>query len=142
MTSDPVSKKPRGPKAWCTPASAFGKLGVEKRVWHPPSGRDPMEMAQFRAAVMQCAVAVYVREFKNGIAMRRSGLAALDHRLDSTDLWDARLNGHENLTTADLATLLTVLPGAVPDPTFLANFMAVAEGGPRPRAWDYPDTSA
>ena len=153
MTSQPLPKKPRGPKVWCTPPNAFGKVdqvgrdgsvvkAVEEREWQPPSGRDPVEVAQFRAAVMQNAIAVYAREFKNGVAMRRTGLAALDDRLNSTDLWDARLNGNENMTTSDIATLLTVLPDAVPDPTFIANFIRVAEGWPRPREWPYPDTSA
>lgn len=116
---------------------------MEKREWQPPSGRDPVEVAQFRAAVMQNAIAVHVREFKNGIAMRRTGLAALDERLDSLDLWDARLNGHENLTTQDIATLVTVLPDAMPDAMFIRRFLSVAEGEPRPNVeWDYPDTSA
>lgn len=136
------AKKPRGPKRWCKPSSAFGKLNVKEREWQPPSGRDPVEMAQFRAAVMQNAIAVNVREFKNGVALRRTGLAALDDRLDSLDLWDARLNGHENLTTSDIATLLTVLPDAAPDPVFVTRFLAVAEGDPRPHDWPYPDTSS
>lgn len=140
--TDGRPKKPRGPKVWCKPTSAFGKLDVEKREWQPPSGHDPVETAQFRAAVMQNAVAVHVREFKNGIALRRTGLAALDVRLDSLDLWDARLNGHENLTTSDIATLLTVLPDAMPAPDFIATFLAVAEGGPPPPDWPFVDTSA
>lgn len=144
MTAAPSPRKPVGPKAWCVPPGSFGKVGeaVEKREWQPPSGRDPVEVAQFRAAVMQNAIAVHVREFKNGVAMRRTGLAALDDRLGSKDLWDARLNGIENLTTADIATLLTVLPDAVPDPTFIARFLDVAAGGPPPKDWDYPDTSS
>jgi hypothetical protein len=91
---------------------------------------------------MQNAIAVHVRNFKNGIALRRTGLAALDDRLDSLDLWDARLNGHENLTTSDIATLMTVLPDAMPNPAFILEFLQVAEGGPRPEGWTYPDTSA
>ncbi|MDQ3525356.1 MAG: hypothetical protein M3451_09920, partial [Chloroflexota bacterium] len=133
-------------KRWCKPTSAFGKLKVkgrkwQPREWQPPSGSDPVEVAQFRAAVMQNAIAVHVREFKNGVAMRRTGLAALDDRLDAVDLWDARLNGHENLTTQDIATLLTVLPDAMPDPTFIATFLAVAQGAPPPPGWEYDDTS-
>lgn len=139
--TDASPKKQRGPKVWCKPTSAFGKLNQEKREWQPPSGKDPVEMAQFRAAVMQNAIAVHARNFKNGIALRRTGLAALDDRLDSLDLWDARLNGHENLTTQDIATLLSVLPELVPEPSFIAHFLAVAEGEPPPPDWDYKDTS-
>ena len=91
MSAAPNAKKPRGPKAWCDPPSAFGKVDqydrngvltkkVGRREWQRPSGQDPNELAQFRAAVMQNAIAVHVREFKNGEAIRRTGLAALDDR--------------------------------------------------------------
>lgn len=115
---------------------------MEKREWQPPNGNDPVQTAQFRAAVVQNAICVYAREFKNGIAMRRTALVAMDDRLDAGDLWDARLNGNENLTMSDLATLLRVLPDAVPDSYFIARFLDVAEGGPRPHDWPYPDTSS
>lgn len=134
-------KKPRGPKKWCKPHAAFGKLGVDVREWRRPPGHDPVEVAQFRAAVMQNAIAVHVREFKNGVALRRTGLAALDERTGSLELWDARLNGNENMTTADLATLLTVLPDAVPSPEFISRFLSVAEGAPAPQGWAFPDTA-
>jgi hypothetical protein len=83
---------------------------------------------------------VHVREFKNGIALTRQGLAALDNRSNSLDLWDARLNVHENLTTQDIATLLVVLPGAMPPSGFIGDFLSVAQGGPRPKGWPYPDS--
>lgn len=140
--TEPV-KKQRGPKVWCKPTSAFGKVEkVDVREWQPPSGDDPVVMAQFRAAVMQNAIAVHVREFKNGIAMRRTGLVGEDKRLNAGDLWDARLNGHENLTTSDIATLLTILPESLPDTHFISVFLSVAEGGPIPEDWEYPDTSS
>lgn len=127
---------------WCQPGGSFGKVGakVEKREWQPPNGKDPVEVAQYRAAVIQNAIAVHVREFKNGALMSRRALAQLDYRAYSWDLWNARLNGTENLTPADLATLMATLPDALPDKTFILNFLRVAEGGPRPDDWPYPDT--
>lgn len=151
MTADASATKPRGPKAWCKPSSAFGKVDkvlkdgsrqkvVEEREWQPPSGRDPVEVAQYRAAVIQNAICVHVREFKNGQLMTRRALSALDYRAYAWDIWNARLNGTENLTTADLATLLAVLPDALPSQEFILDFLRVAEGGPRPEDWPYPDT--
>ena len=140
MTAHTGSRKVRGPKIWCLPHTAFGKLNQDVRVWQRPDGRDPVEVAQFRAAVMQNAIALYVREFKNGAVLRRTGLAALDQRLDSLDLWDARLNGHENLTMQDIATLITVLPGAMPDPSWISDFLTVAGGDIPPQGWRFPDT--
>lgn len=98
MTAHTGSRKVRGPKRWCQPHAAFGKLEQADRVWLRPSGNDPVEVAQFRAAVMQNAIALHVRAFKNGEGLCHPRLAALDLRLDALDLWDARLNGHENLT--------------------------------------------
>lgn len=132
----------RGPKIWCQPHTAFGKLNQAVRVWQRPDGNDQVKVAQFRAAVMQNAIALHVREFKNGalIAMTRSELAALDGRPNSLDLWDARLNGHENLNVQDIATLITVLPGAMPDPDWISDFLKVADGDIPPRGWRFPDT--
>lgn len=151
MSAEPAAKKPRGPKVWCKPTSAFGKVDkvlkdgsiekvVERREWQPPSGNDPVEVAQYRAAVIQNAIAVHVREFKNGEAMSRRGLSQLDYRAYSLDIWNARLNGTENLTTADVATLMGVLPDALPEKEYILNFLQVAEGGPRPTDWPYVDT--
>ena len=152
MTAESAPKKPpRGPKVWCKPTSAFGKVDrvlkdgtikkvVEAREWQPPSGRDPVEVAQYRAAVIQNAIAVHAREYKNGAFLSRQTLADLDYRAYSWDIWNARLNGTENLTTADIATLMAVLPEALPSNEFILDFLQVAQGGPRPEDWPYADT--
>jgi len=99
-------------------------------------------MAQFRAAVVQNAISVYVRKHKNATKTPQRKLAALDGRVTALDNWNARLNGRENLTTSDIATLIAVLPGAMPSEAQIADFITVAEGGARPVGWKWPDTSA
>lgn len=137
-----VSKGPAGPRKWCEPASAFGKPNAEVRVWQPPDGSDKVEVAQFRAAVMQNVICIFVREHKEASKTPQRELASRDGRYTALDMWNARLNGRENLTISDIATLIAVLPGAMPHEEDIQEFINVAEGNPPPSGWKWPDTSA
>ena len=102
-----------------------------------------MAVAKFRAAVMQNVVALAVRSFKNLKGVPQEELARRDDRSDAMKMWNARLCGRANLTAQDMATLMMVLPGAMPTEETVRHFIDVAEGtAPRPKFWDYPDTSA
>lgn len=141
-----VSSQPRD---WCSPRESFGRLESPDneplvRVWHPPDpDRDPVAVSKFRAAVMQNVIAVHVRGFKNLKGVAQEELARRDNRADSMRMWNARLCGRANLTAQDMATLVMVLPGAMPDEDAIGTFIKVAEGTmARPKFWDYPDSSA
>lgn len=137
------------PQRWCSPPEAFGQLEVVKRKWLPPDDDDFVELAKFRAAVWQNAVCVYVRTAKNLPKYGRDGnkeltqeqLAALDPRPDSQKRWNARLCGRANLMTADIITLMRILPGALPPEHEVQYFLDVAEKRIAPaRSWGWPDT--
>ncbi len=137
------AKQAPPPRRWCTPARAFGQLKATTRVWDPPSGNDPTQVAEFRAAVLQNVIALYVRQHKNAQTPRlvQEGLAALDGRPDAFSNWNARLCGREKMWMHDIATLMVVLPGALPTESDVATFMDVAEKRmPPPPGWDWPDT--
>lgn len=136
-----MTKGPEGPRKWCDPPSSFGKLKAEVRVWQPPDGRDMVEVAQFRAAVMQNAICLFVREHKEASKTPQRELASRDGRYTALDMWNARLNGRENLTISDIATLITVMPGAMPHEAEIKEFIDVAEGKPPPAGWRWRDTS-
>lgn len=157
MTPPTASRsEPRvtGPQKWCSPPGAFGKVGdeddpVKDRLWLPPSGNDPVELGKFRAAVMQNAICLFVRTAKNlpqygpdgDRVLTQEQLARLDDRPDSQKRWNARLCGRANLTTSDIATLMRILPDALPDEREIRVFLDVAEKRiPRPPWWDWPDT--
>ena len=100
-------------------------------------------MSKFRAAVMQNVIVLAVRDFKNLKGVPQEELARRDARTDAMKMWNARLCGRANLTAQDIATLMMVLPGAMPAEETVRVFIDVAEGTvPRPKFWDYPDTSA
>lgn len=130
------------PRDWCYPRESFGRLDAPERVWSPPDpDGDPIAVSKFRAAVMQNAIALSVRDFKNLKGVPQEELARRDRRSDAMRLWNARLCGRVNLTAQDMATLLMVLPGAMPAEETMRRFIDVAEGAvDRPRFWDYPDT--
>lgn len=111
-------------------------------MWLPPDpDRDPVAVSKFRAAVMQNAVALAVRSFKNVNGVPQEELARRDARADAMKMWNARLCGRANLTMQDMATLMVVLPGAMPDEAGIRIMIDVAEGTrPRPRFWDFPDS--
>lgn len=90
----------------------------------------------------QNVVALAVRDFKTLKGVAQEELARRDLRSDSMNMWNARLCGRANLTMQDIATLMMVLPGAMPSEETVRLFIDVAEGTvPRPQFWKYPDTS-
>lgn len=136
------------PRDWCTPRESFGRLESPDdqplvRVWHPPDpDKDAVAVSKFRAAVMQNAVVLAVRQFKNLKGIPQEELARRDRRADSLKMWNARLCGRANLTAQDLATLMMLLPGVMPSEESVRVFIGVAEGTvARPKFWDYPDSS-
>lgn len=132
------------PRDWCTPRESFGRLDATERVWQPPDPHgDPVAVSKFRAAVMQNAIALAVRDFKNLKGVAQEELARRDARADAMKAWNARLCGRVNLTAQDMATLMMVLPGAMPSEEAVRTFIEVAEGTvPHPKFWDFPDTSS
>lgn len=156
MTPSPSTqptKRVSGPQRWCSPPEAFGQLEIRgepiaERTWLPPSGNDLVEVAKFRAAVMQHVICLHVRKAKNAAQFGPNGeqrltqeqLAALDPRPDTQKRWNARLCGRANLTTADIATLMVILPGAMPSEDEVRTFIDVAEKRIEPPEWwRWPD---
>lgn len=82
---------------------------------------------EFRAAVLQHAIAVSVRQYKNEHGVTQDALGRLDGRPDATNKWNARLNGRIGLTMKDLAVLVTFLPGALPAEDDMRLLLDVAE---------------
>lgn len=80
----------------------------------PDPERDPVAVSKFRAAVMQNAIVLAVREHKNLKGVPQEELARRDRRADALKMWNARLCGRANLTAQDMATLTMLLPGAMP----------------------------
>lgn len=132
------------PRDWCTPRESFGRLDAEERTWLPPDpDGEPLAVSKFRAAVMQHVIVMAVREHKNLKGIAQEELARLDKRSDSMKMWNARLCGRANLTAQDMANLIIMIPGAMPDERAVRTFIEVAEGTlERPKFWSYPDTSA
>jgi hypothetical protein len=129
------------PWSWCQPNNAFGRLDVEKREWTPPDGDDPVLMTKFQAAVIQNAICVSVRKFKNEKGIAQEVLAREDKRSDSLKKWNARLCGRQPLSLQDIAVLMTVVAGALPTEAELSIFLQVAMGQIEPPpGWDRPDT--
>lgn len=153
-TTPPSSKQISGPQKWCSPPETFGQLTmldggpIEARTWLPPTGNDLVEVAKFRAAVMQHVIALHVRKAKNEFTFGPDGeqrltqeqLAKLDPRPDTQKRWNARLCGRANLTTADIAQLMVILPGAMPSEEEVKMFMDIAEKRIEPPTWwRWPD---
>lgn len=131
------------PRDWCTPKTSFGRLDATERLWAPPDPQgEPLAVSKFRAAVMQHVIVLSVREHKNLKGVPQEELARRDLRSDSMNMWNARLCGRANLTAQDLATLMMLLPGAMPGEEAIRTFIDVAEGTrARPTYWSYPDMS-
>lgn len=110
-------------------------------MWLLPDGSDPVEMSKFRAAVMQSVICLWVRRHKNEVGKTQDFLAANDERGDGASKWNARLNGRIPLTMQDYATLLRILPDALPAPWEIQPFLDAAEKRdvPLPSGWDWPD---
>lgn len=107
----------------------------------PPLSKDPVAVSKFRAAVMQNAIVLSVRGFKNLKGVAQEDLARRDLRSDASRMWNARLCGRTTLTAQDIATLMVLLPGAMPSEEAMRTLIDVAEGTmPRPKFWDFPDT--
>lgn len=99
-------------------------------------------MSKFRAAVMQNVIVLAVRDYKNLKGLPQEELSRRDYRSDAFNMWNARLCGRANLTAQDIATLIMVLPGAMPSEEAIRTFIDVAEGTmERPKFWNYRDTS-
>lgn len=97
-------------------------------------------MSKFRAAVVQNVICLWVRRHKNEVGKTQDFLAANDARGDGASKWNARLNGRIPLTMQDYATLLRILPDALPAPWDIQPFLDAAEKrGELPPGWDWPD---
>ncbi|MCW2815653.1 MAG: hypothetical protein JWN84_3108 [Nocardioides sp.] len=90
---------------------------------------------------MQNAIVLSVRGFKNLKGVVQEDLARRDMRSDASRMWNARLCGRTTLTAQDIATLMVMLPGAMPGEEAIRTMIDVAEGTmPRPKFWDFPDS--
>jgi hypothetical protein len=99
-------------------------------------------MTKFMAAVVQNAICLKVREFKNETGMAQEQLAREDERADSFKAWNARLCGRKAMSLQDIAMLMTIVPGALPAEVDIQVFLDVALGKTDPPAdWAWPDTS-
>jgi hypothetical protein len=141
------------PQRWCEPPAAFGQLNewfedkpVKTRKWLRPSPKDPVRLAQFRAAVMQNAICVAIRSAKNdddgsrGERLSQAAFARKDPRPDSEAHWNAVLNGRVPLSTQDIAMVTVMLPGALPSEAEIREFLDVAEKRTGvPSWWEWPD---
>ena len=123
----------------------------QDRVLQGQLATGPLQLreAKFRAAVWQNVICLYVRTAKNLKAHGEDGnqvltqerLAALDPRPDTQRRWNARLCGRANLTTSDIATLMQILPGALPPERVVRTFLDVAEKRlGAPPEWEWPDS--
>ena len=131
------------PRDWCSPRESFGRLDATERMWSPPkSARDAVAVSKFRAAVMQNVIVLAVREHKNLHGVPQEELARRDPRTGSLKMWNARLCGRANLTTQDIATLMMVLPDAMPSEATVRRFIEVAEGSEAPPSFGATPTRA
>lgn len=143
------------PRKWCDPPEAFGQLTVKgnavtRRVWLPPTTTDPVVVAEFGAAVMQNAICVHVRSFKNSMpdkdkpgttGVTQNKFASLDNRPHSADKWQKRLTGQRILTMPDVLMIVEHLPGALPSDDEIRVFLDVAyKRISPPPGWRWPDT--
>lgn len=129
------------PRSWCSPKEAFGDPAAPVRRWLPPTGEA--ELFLFRAAVVQHAIAVTVRRYKNAHKpdpMTQDDLGRMDFRQDAANQWNKRLNGRSPLTLRDVAWLMSKLPGALPSEGDIQVWLDVAEKKmARPAGWPEVD---
>lgn len=125
MTTSPSNTSSKQPREWCDPEESFGKIdGIGTREWIVPSRQDPVEYARFLAAVTQNAIVVHARMYKNLKGYTRAKLAKDDGRNDySANAWDKKFNGRAVLTATDIAVLISILPGAMPDADYVKEFI-------------------
>ena len=114
------------------------------RRWNPPcAGADQHEIENFRSAVIQHAIAISVRRYKNEKGWTQERLAEMDGRWPDTGTarWNERLNGRTSLTMRDVSVILRLLPGALPSEAHVQRLLAVAEKATNPAPnWDEVDT--
>lgn len=79
------------PRNCCKPREAFGDLYAEEREWQRPPAAKAHLLNDFRAAVVQHAMAVAVRRYKNERGWTQERLAREDGRPDAPNKWNARL---------------------------------------------------
>jgi hypothetical protein len=132
------------PRDWCDPPEAFGDRLAPTRRWNPPrAGADQHEIENFRSAVVQHAIAISVRRYKNEKGWTQERLAEMDGRWPDTGTarWNERLNGRTSLTMRDVSVILRLLPGALPSEAHVQRLLAVAEKATNPPPnWDEVDT--
>jgi hypothetical protein len=132
------------PRNWCDPPEAFGDREAATRRWNPPrAGADQHEIEDFRSAVIQHAIAISVRRYKNKMGWTQERLADLDGRWPDTGTarWNERLNGRTRLTMRDVSVIMRLLPGAMPSEKQVQTLLAVAEKRqPPPPRWRERDT--
>ena len=129
------------PKHWCAPSRAFGSWRATERVWLVPE--KPSNLERFRAAVVQHAIAVAVRQHKTTEGVTQGQLSQFDGRGDAKSKWNARLNGRVTINVTDLAVLVRFLPGALPAEAEMKQLLDVAEGQLEPPlGWGRPDRSS
>lgn len=138
----PMTSVDEQPRFWCDPPNAFGRLGVRERLWRPPGGEDFGALTRFRAAVVQNAICVHVRQHKNATGMAQEAIAREDLRADAFKAWNARLCGRRSMTFQDLAVLIKFLDGSLPAEDEIRAFIDVAEGAPPEPNWPWPDRCA
>ena len=127
------------PRKWCDPSSAFGNPHADARAWRPPA--DPADLEEFRAAVIQHAIAISVRRAKNALKMTQRQLAAVDGRGQDALKWNRRLNGQQGLQMVDLSVILRAVPGALPSEADMQLLLDVAEKRiPPPSGWAEVDS--
>lgn len=135
---DPATIRRVKPRDWCDPKTAFGDPNAKARAWVVPvHGSD---LPEFRAAVVQHAIAISVRRYKNNHGVTQHDLAQQDDRRQESLKWNSRLNGRHGLTLTDLTVILRVLPGAMPSEGSIRRLLKVAQGAPRPAGWTEVDT--
>lgn len=140
FTGRRVSSWPVPPRQWCSPTRAFGDPHAPVRVWQPPHGR-PHLLDEFRAGVVQHAIAISVRRYKNSQEITQDDLGRLDTRPDATNKWNARLNGRINMTLKDIAVLIRFLPSGLPPEAEIQILLDVVEHKrPPPPGWLEIDT--
>lgn len=134
------------PWQWCEPRESFGDLHATTRVWSKPVLQsrtelpDPLDLAEFRAAIYQNVVSLWIRSYKNATGMTQQNLMDEDSRPQSTSRWNWKLNGRERMNIRDLTVVMSLLPGSLPEEDDVAMFFDVVEFGLAPvPGWHFPD---
>lgn len=91
--------------------------------------------------MVQHAIAISARRYKNFQRITQDALGRLDSRPDATNKWNARLNGRINMTMKDIAVLIKFLPESMPPEADIQTLLGVAEHGMTPPSgWAEIDT--